>query len=162
MFLQLANAESKLLGQENCERRWSRREKIRLGNFTVLAECVLGSVLLLEPGKKLVYRLAHEKENILVTADVVRREKISTPAGDFNAIVLKPHIEIGGVFKPIGDIFLWLTDDDRHFILRIESKIKIGTIVAEIKSLDKGQDVVPGASSEVPDSVPEKPKPDAH
>ncbi len=117
---------------------------------------------ILEPGKKLVYRLAHEKENILVTAEVLRREKLSTPAGEFDAIVLKPHIEIGGVFKPIGDIFLWLTDDDRHFILRIESKIKIGTIVAEIKSLDKGQDVVPGTALPAPDSVPEKPKPDAH
>lgn len=120
-------------------------------------------VFKLVPGEKIVYRLAHEKENILVTAEVLRREKLSTPAGDFDAIVLKPHIEIGGVFKPIGDIFLWLTDDDRHFILRIESKIKIGTIVAEIKSLDKGQESAPEAvpaSTPKPDSVPENSKPD--
>ena len=94
----------------------------------------------LEVGKKLVYRLAHEKENILVTAEVLRREKLKTQAGEFDAIVLQPHIEIGGVFKPIGDIFLWLSDDDRKFILRIESKIKIGKIVAEIKSLERGDE----------------------
>lgn len=114
-------------------------------------------VFKLEPGKKLVYRLAHEKENILITAEVLRREKIETPAGTFNSIVLQPHIEIGGVFKPIGDIFLWLSDDDRKFILRIESKIKIGKIVAELKSLNRGQEVdgLDPTPSPTPESTPE-------
>ncbi len=110
----------------------------------------------LEPGKKLVYRLAHEKENIQVTAEVLRREKLSTPAGTFDAIVLQPHIEIGGVFKPIGDIFLWLTDDDRKFILKIESKIKIGKIVAEIKSLERGDDKGGPEPTPIVEPKPEK------
>ncbi len=110
-------------------------------------------------GKKLVFRLAHEKDNILITAEVLRREKIETPAGTFNAIVLQPHIEIGGVFKPIGDIFLWLSDDDRKFILKIESKIKIGKIVAELKSLNRGEeksdlDPTPTPKPEAPASQP--------
>ncbi len=100
----------------------------------------------LSPGKKLVYRLAHEKENILLTGTIVRKEKLETLAGTFDTVVVKPHIEIGGVFKPIGDIFIWLTDDDRKFIVRIESKIKIGKIIAAVKHIDRGEGSAPEPS----------------
>lgn len=94
----------------------------------------------LTPGKKIQFRIAHEKENLVLTAEVLRREKISTPAGTFDTVVLKPTIELEGVFKPVGDIFVWLTDDDRKFIVRLESKIKIGKIVAVAKGLERGRD----------------------
>ncbi|MES2856267.1 MAG: DUF3108 domain-containing protein [Bdellovibrionota bacterium] len=92
----------------------------------------------LEPGKKYKYRVAHENENFVVTAEVLRREKITTPAGTFNTLVLKPHIELNGIFRPVGDIFFWMTDDDRKFLVKLESKIKIGKIVAVAKKIDPG------------------------
>ncbi len=95
----------------------------------------------LEPGKKLQFRVGHEGKNILVTGTVVRREVIDTRLGKFKTIVMSPRIEIDGVFKPMGDINFWLTDDDRKFIIRIESKIKIGKIIAELKKLDKGREL---------------------
>ena len=112
----------------------------------------------LSPGKKLIYRLAHENENILVTGTVLRREKLETLAGTFDTVVVKPHIEIGGVFKPIGDIFIWLTDDDRKFIVRIESKIKIGKIIAVVNHLERGEGSAPEppAPEESPDEPPPK------
>ena len=93
----------------------------------------------LRPGKKIAIRLAHENENLVVTTEVLRRERIKTPAGEFDTLVTKPKIEINGVFKPVGDIFIWYTDDDRKFIVRMESKIKIGTVLAEAKSVERGQ-----------------------
>jgi hypothetical protein len=93
----------------------------------------------LKPGKKLAIRLAHEKDNMIVTAEVLRREKILLPAGEFNTVVIKPKIELNGVFKPVGDIFIWLTDDDRKLIVKIESKIKIGKIMAIAKSIELGK-----------------------
>lgn len=93
----------------------------------------------LVPGKKLAVRVAHEKENLLMTVEVLRRERISTPAGDFNTVVVKPKIELNGVFKPVGDIFVWFTDDDRKFIVRVESKIRIGKIVAVAKKVEPGR-----------------------
>ncbi len=93
----------------------------------------------LKPGKKLAIRLAHENENLIVTTEVLRKERIKTAAGEFDTIVTKPKIEINGVFKPVGDIFIWFTDDDRKFIVRMESKIKIGTIVASAKAIERGQ-----------------------
>jgi len=92
----------------------------------------------LEVGKKLSIRLAHENENLVVTVDVVRKEHISVPAGEFDTVVVKPKIELNGVFKPVGEFFIWLTDDDRKFFVRTEIKIKIGTIVGVAKSIEPG------------------------
>jgi hypothetical protein len=92
----------------------------------------------LKPGKKIAFRLAHEGENLVVTGEVLRREKLSTAIGELDTVVIKPKIELNGVFKPVGDIFLWVTDDDRKFVVRIESKIKIGTIVGAVKKIELG------------------------
>lgn len=92
----------------------------------------------LKPGKKIAFRVAHEGENLVVTAEVLRRERIKTPIGELDTLVLKPKIELDGVFKPVGDIFMWVTDDDRKFLVRVESKIKIGTIVGLVKSIEPG------------------------
>ena len=94
----------------------------------------------LRPGKKIAIRLAHENENLIVTTEVLAKERLSTDAGDMDTVKTKVRIEINGVFKPVGDIFIWFTDDDRKFIVRMESKIKIGTVVASLKSLDRGAD----------------------
>jgi hypothetical protein len=94
----------------------------------------------LKPGKKLAFRVADEGKNIVFTAEVLRKEKLETPAGTLDTVVVKPQVTADGAFKPIGDILIWLTDDDRKFIVRLESKIKIGTIVAKLKSIEKGRD----------------------
>jgi hypothetical protein len=59
--------------------------------------------------------------------------------GELKTVVVKPKIELNGHFRPVGDIFIWLTDDERKYIVRIESKIQIGTIVTAIKALQPGQ-----------------------
>jgi hypothetical protein len=93
----------------------------------------------LKPGKTLAFVVAHEKENLTITGEVLRREKLQTPIGELNTVVLKPKIELNGVFKPVGDVFVWLTDDDRKYIVRIESKIKIGTVVASLVNIQPGR-----------------------
>ncbi|MCJ8277649.1 MAG: DUF3108 domain-containing protein [Bdellovibrionales bacterium] len=91
----------------------------------------------LKVGKKLKVRVGHEGKNIEMTAEVLRKEKIYTDVGAFDTFVVKPTFHIEGKFKPTGDNFLWLTADERKFIVRMESKIKIGTIVGEIQKLKK-------------------------
>ncbi len=91
-------------------------------------------------GRDLAFRVADEGKNIVFRGEVIRKEKLKTEIGVLDTLVLKPHLTVDGVFKPVGDILFWMTDDDRKFIVRIESKIKIGTMVAKLKSLEKGQD----------------------
>ncbi len=89
----------------------------------------------LKVGKKLAVNVAHEGKNIVMTAEIVRQEKLSTPIGKLDTFVVKPSFEIDGVFKPVGDVFLWVTNDKYKRLVRIESKIKIGKVVAAIEKI---------------------------
>ncbi len=92
----------------------------------------------MKPGKQLAFRVADEGKNIVFTAVVVKEERLKTDIGEIDTILIKPKITVDGVFQQVGEILVWLSNDDRKFIIRLESKIKIGTIVAKIKSLDRG------------------------
>lgn len=54
---------------------------------------------------------------------VLRREHISVPAGEFDAIVIQPLIKSKGIFSEGGEAQVWLSDDDRHIILQMKSKV---------------------------------------
>lgn len=89
----------------------------------------------LKPGKSLAFRVADEGKNLVFTGKVLRREKLKTAIGTFDTVVVKPKITVDGMFKPVGEILMWLTDDDRKLLIRIESKIKVGTIIGELKDI---------------------------
>ncbi len=89
------------------------------------------------PGKELSFRVSDAGENMLFTAKVLRKEKLKTEIGVLDTVVLQPQIAVGGIFKQMGDIFIWLTDDERKIPVRIDSKIKIGTLITKIKSIKK-------------------------
>jgi hypothetical protein len=54
---------------------------------------------------------------------VLRREHIGVPAGEFDAIVIQPIIKAKGIFAEGGEAEVWLSDDDRHIILQMKSKV---------------------------------------
>ena len=89
------------------------------------------------PGKKMAFWVADGGENYLFRGEVLRKEKLRTAVGELDTLVFQPKFELKGVFKPVGDIIIWVTDDDRKTIVRIESKIKIGKVVAMIKSWNR-------------------------
>lgn len=91
-------------------------------------------------GKDYSFRVADDNENLVFKGRVVAREELDTDIGPRKAIKVKPEIILKGNFKPVGDIFIWLSDDEKKIPLRIESKIKIGTIVSEITDYQPGQD----------------------
>ena len=92
----------------------------------------------LTPGKKFAFRVADDGNNYTFKGDVLRKEKLETDIGELDTVVVSPQFHQDGQFQPTGENLIWLTDDDRKFIVRIESKVKIGTLVAKIKSLEKG------------------------
>jgi hypothetical protein len=69
---------------------------------------------------------------------VVRREMMRTPMGKVRCVVVKPETKYQGVLKKQGDSFLWLTDDDRRVVVRLEAKVRIGTVIANLKGFEPG------------------------
>ncbi|QDK39690.1 hypothetical protein DOE51_06980 [Bdellovibrio sp. NC01] len=91
-----------------------------------------------EVGKEYSFRVANDNENLVFSGKALRKEVLDTKLGPMKAIVIQPNIMLKGKFKPIGDNLIWLSDDDRRYILRIEAKIKIGTLVSEVTEIKPG------------------------
>jgi Protein of unknown function (DUF3108) len=69
-----------------------------------------------------------------VRIKVLRRERIDVPAGTFNAIVVQPVIKTKGIFSENGHAEVWLSDDDKHIMLQLKSKLSFGSLNLYLKS----------------------------
>lgn len=65
---------------------------------------------------------------------VLRKERIKVPAGTFNALVIQPVIKTKGIFSENGHAEIWLSDDDRHIMLQLKSKLSFGSLNLYLKS----------------------------
>jgi hypothetical protein len=65
---------------------------------------------------------------------VLRKERIKVPAGTFDAIVIQPVIKTKGIFSENGHAEIWLSDDDRHIMLQLKSKLSFGSLNLYLKS----------------------------
>jgi LysM repeat protein len=71
---------------------------------------------------------ADDMKSYQLKVNVLRKEKAETLAGDFDCIVVEPHLTFQGVFQQKGQVLLWITDDARRIPVKIRSKIAIGSI----------------------------------
>lgn len=84
----------------------------------------------LEVGETYSFDRYYRPDKNPVTIKVLRKERITVPAGTFNTIVIQPVIKSGGLFGDGGEAYIWLTDDDRRLMVQMKSKVKV------LKSLD--------------------------
>lgn len=69
---------------------------------------------------------------------VLGRQRIKTPAGRFNCIVIEPMLKAGGIFKNKGRLVIWLTDDERRMPVLMRSKVLIGSISVTLQEARPG------------------------
>jgi hypothetical protein len=74
-------------------------------------------------------------KNWSVEMQILGKEKIKTPAGEFNTIKVKTYPKYEGVFQNKGEIFVWFTDDARKIPVLMKSTIAIGSIVAALTEM---------------------------
>jgi hypothetical protein len=70
---------------------------------------------------------------------VVRKETIEVPAGKFDCIVLQPVIKTPGIFSENGNAEVWLSDDSRHVLVQLKSKLSFGSINLYLRSYKAGK-----------------------
>ncbi len=73
-------------------------------------------------------------QNYLLRFKYTGRETIKTDAGTFKALVIKPQLIQGRVFKDDEALTLWVSDDENKLPLLVESDIFVGSIKAELVS----------------------------
>jgi len=88
----------------------------------------------LEVGKTYDFNRYFRPDRNPVRIKVLRRESVKVPAGTFNAIVVQPVIKTKGIFSENGHAEVWLSDDDRHIMLQLKSKLSFGSLNLYLKS----------------------------
>ena len=63
-----------------------------------------------------------------VTIKVLRKERVSVPAGDFDAVVVQPSFKTPGIFSENGRAEVWLSDDRNRIMLQMKSGLSFGSI----------------------------------
>lgn len=66
--------------------------------------------------------------------EVLRKEKIGIPnRGEISTVIVKPELQSEGLFQRKGDVLIWLTDDEKKIPVRIQTKVPVGNVVAELR-----------------------------
>jgi hypothetical protein len=91
-------------------------------------------------GKSIVVDIYDSGKNWAVEIQVLGRERIKTPAGEFNTIKVRTYPKYEGVFMHKGEIFMWLTDDSRRIPVLMKSSITIGSIMATLTDMKLGDE----------------------
>jgi hypothetical protein len=92
----------------------------------------------LEIGKSYEFPVSNNGKMRTVRVTAVRKEALKTKIGEIQSIVIKPEVVLDGVLKSYGDSFVWLSDDPRRIILKVDAKIKVGSVIAYLREYSSG------------------------
>jgi hypothetical protein len=73
-----------------------------------------------------------------VEVHILAREKVTTPAGEFDTIKVKTYPKYKGLFMNKGEVFLWLTDDSRKIPVLMKSTLAVGSFVFTLIDMKPG------------------------
>ena len=82
----------------------------------------------LEVGHSYTFNRYFQPEGNPIIIHVLRRERVSMPAGTFNAIVVQPQSTTAGLFSQKGHAEVWLADDSTHMMLMLKSSLSFGSL----------------------------------
>jgi hypothetical protein len=86
----------------------------------------------LKVGEKVVIDVFEDKKNWQVEVSVLKRERIKIYSGEVDTVLVKPLLKFEGIFQRKGDLYIWLTDDERKIPVQVKTKVIIGSVYAKI------------------------------
>ncbi|HOT95958.1 MAG TPA: DUF3108 domain-containing protein [bacterium] len=63
---------------------------------------------------------------------VKKKEMVKVPAGKFECFLLVPGKQPGSKLEPKGEMWIWLTSDQRRLPVRIQSKAELGSVTMSL------------------------------
>lgn len=79
-----------------------------------------------------------------VTVRVLRKERITVPAGTFDAVVVQPVIRTSGLFSEGGEAELYFTDDAARTLVYLRSKVPlVGSLSLHLTKMTPGEPLNP-------------------
>lgn len=89
-------------------------------------------------GGSVVFDYHASRKSQPLEVKVIGRERVETPAGKFDCVVVEPLLHAGGIFKSKGRLVIWLTDDDRRMPVLMKSKVMVGSISVVLQEVKSG------------------------
>jgi hypothetical protein len=88
-----------------------------------------------EPGRSVDFPVSDGKKSAMVRIQALKREKVKTPAGEFQALRYEAHLFNDVIYRRKARLFLWLTDDQRRLPVRfqIDMPFYIGNVTLELE-----------------------------
>ena len=103
----------------------------------------------LEVGKTYSFNRYFKPDRNPVTITVVRRERITVPAGEFDAVVLQPKIKAKGIFSESSNAEVWIADDGTRMMLQMRTRLPVvGAVVFQLRSRELVKGTVAQTSRE--------------
>ncbi|MFT3829373.1 MAG: DUF3108 domain-containing protein [Opitutaceae bacterium] len=99
----------------------------------------------------------NDKDFFTLEVTAIAEDRVKTPAGTFDAVVLEPK-PVGdpvGFFKKGGALKVWVSRGDRPQIVRLDTKTKIGTVTALLAR----EETVPPPATATPPVAPAATRP---
>ena len=83
-----------------------------------------------EIGQSVQIPVSDGRKSAAVRVEAQERERVTTPAGTFNAIRYEVNLLNGVVYSRAGRVFVWLTDDERRLPVqfRLRMNFPLGTV----------------------------------
>lgn len=86
----------------------------------------------LKIGESIPIDMFFDNEIVKFKLKFVGRETISTKFGNVKAMIFRPLVQSGRVFKEEESVTVWVTDDENKMPLRIKASLAIGSLKADL------------------------------
>lgn len=86
----------------------------------------------LKVGESITVNMFFDDETTKFKLKFIGREKLSTKFGDVSAMVFRPYVQAGRVFKEEESLTVWISDDKNKIPLRIKASLAVGSLKADL------------------------------
>ncbi len=90
-----------------------------------------------KPGDKIPFNMFLDDQTYNLYIKYIGKETITTKYGTFNTIKIIPLLIEGTIFSGGEKMMIWVTDDNNHIPVRIDSPIIVGSIKVDLMGYDK-------------------------
>lgn len=86
----------------------------------------------LKPGESISIDMFFDDETTKFKLKFMGREVLKTKFGKVNAMIFRPYVQAGRVFKEEESLTVWISDDENRIPLRIKASLAVGSLKADL------------------------------
>ena len=88
----------------------------------------------LKDGDETVINMFFDQENFKFKLKFLGREEVKTKFGKVKALIFRPYVQAGRVFKEKESLTVWISDDQNKIPLQIKADLAVGSLKADIEA----------------------------